>query len=146
VEEDIGTHPKRQWNVGFGHWIASNTQFKWHERHPLTSTCPTLINNFCIKKIKRSTWKYQKLPWPCNHPKKLFESIKILMNANFIFFYLRLNSYFHCTWIMGKKKLLPNSPIFFWSRGKKVFLMLKSLWKIKKNYWSTTLNFIDFWG
>jgi len=60
--------------------MASNAQFKWHGRHPLTSACPTLINNFFILKKLKGQRENPKSPHDLaiskKKKKKLFESIK----------------------------------------------------------------------
>jgi hypothetical protein len=50
---------------------------EWRQTHSLNGTDTTHLlvcaqhspTIFLLKKIKKSTWKHQKPPWPCNHPK-----------------------------------------------------------------------------
>jgi len=65
----------------------------------------------------------------------------------YVLFFLRLNTYFHSTWIMGKQKNpLSSYLIFFWSWGQQNIFTIKKLMKNQESHWSTALNFVDWRG
>jgi hypothetical protein len=119
VEEDTTTHPERWRMARFGHWVVSHAPPEWCRHHPLTGAWRTRARSFSIKKLKT---KYENIKTPLMTlliiQNTQVKNTKIPSKAKFFFFlsFIRLKTFFYCTWKVEKPKTpLFSNPIFFLS-------------------------------
>jgi hypothetical protein len=85
-EKDTIALPKTWQKVMFGHLVTLHASSKWRDHHPLTGPQREHVSSFLKQKIKKQTWKYQNALTLLVAGKKPYENIKILPNANLIFY------------------------------------------------------------